>query len=362
MNKPIILHLISSLTLVGGTPAKIRVLIANSQYQHIVCYHKTDTNDLYIHEWEKLENCTLVEGITRKNYLKDACFVNKLLRRYHANIIHVYFPPDTVTASLVKRVNPDVKLIRSFEGNIQQGIIKRTITKICLTNFDKIIYISNYVKEFYENKIPSSLVCKSVIIFNSAARQSRLESPIYHKAAAKRIVSVSGLNPSKNLFILIEAMRVLKERDKNIHLDILGDGLLKAELQNKIDRYHLQDQVTLHGFSTDVLKYLDASSIYVHPANNEGFGMAVVEAMQRYCAVIVSDAGALPEIITDKVDGLIANANDYQEWVDKIESLLNNQNLTDKLGEAAYKKATTSMSVEAYARNHDKLYTENYQH
>lgn len=356
MNKPIILHLIPSLALVGGTSAKVRVLIANSQYQHIVCYQKKDINNKYIHEWKKLKNCILIEGITRINYLKDIYIVNEILKKHHANIIHVYFPPDTITASIVKRINPNIKLIRSFEGNVEQSILKKSIIKFFLRNFDKIIYISKYVNNFYKVRIPKSLENNSVIIFNSAARQSLLKKPICHKADAKKIVTVSGLNSSKNLFILIEAMRILRERDPNIHLDILGDGELKEQLQNLIDQYCLQDNVTLQGYSTDVLKYLDSSSIYVHPANNEGFGMAVIEAMQRYCAIIVSNAGALPEIITHNVDGLITSVNDYKEWANTIYSLLNNQSLIDNLGREAYKTATTKFNTKLYTYNHDILY------
>ncbi|WP_455672671.1 glycosyltransferase family 4 protein [Phocaeicola sp.] len=356
MNEPIILHLITSLALVGGTAAKVRVLVSHSQYKHIVCYPKVKANNKYIAEWEKIENCTLIEGLTRKNYIKDTCLVNKLVKKYGVNIIHVYFPPDTITASLVKKLNPTMKLVRSFEGNVKQSFIKRSIIKIALNSFDKVIYISDYVKRFYEGGIPLSLIKKGTVIFNSAARQTNIEKPIKHSINTKKIITVSGLNPSKNLTVLIEAMRILKEKDKNIHLDILGDGPLREALQNKIDQYCLRSNITLHGFSDNVIEFLDASSIYVHPANNEGFGIAVVEAMQRYCAIIVSDEGALPEIITNNIDGLIAKANDCKDWANKIELLLNNQHLVDMLGEEAYKTVINKFSLDIYTKKHDTLY------
>lgn len=356
MNKPVILHLITSLSLTGGTAAKVRTLAQYSQYKHIIFYSDVKVNASYIKEWEKISNCVLIKGLTRKNYIKDAINVCDIIKQYHPNIIHVYFPPDTITASIIKKLYPNVKLVRSFEGNVQQGLLKKFIIKQALRNFDQLIYISNYVKEFYQNKIPASMLDKGCIIFNAAARQSNTQLPLQHHAESQRLVSVSGLNPSKNLFVLIDAINLLIKRGMTAHLDILGDGPLKDKLQAKINQYRINKYVTLLGFCDKVIEYLDASSIYVHPANNEGFGIAVVEAMQRRCAIIVSDAGALPEIITDSVNGIIAQPYDSNDWANKIEILLNNQKLIDRLGENAYQTVNEKFSIKRYVDEHEKMY------
>lgn len=356
MNEPVILHLVASLSLMGGTAAKILSLIQNTNFQHIVYYPKAKSNDKYLKYWEKESNCILIEGLTRKNYIKDAINVRHIIKKFQPNIIHVYFPPETITASITKYLSPNIKLVRSFEGNVAQGPIKRFIIKLALNNFDNLIYISNYVRKFYKGKIPKSLQNKGKVIYNAAARETPLNHPIKHKAEAKEIVTISGLNHSKNLFTLIEAINILIKNNINVHLNILGDGPLKEALINKINEHNLSNHISLLGFSDKVIQYLDSSSIYVHPASNEGFGIAVIEAMQRYCAVIVSNAGALPEIVTNNVNGLIAEVFDSNDWAKKIEFLLNHQELIDRLGTNAYSTANQNFSTNKYVDEHQKLY------
>lgn len=356
MNSPVVLHLVSGLSLMGGTSAKVYTLVKYSQYKHIIFYPHRESNQPFLSIWESLPNCTLVEGFTRKNYIKDAINVYRLLDKLHPNIIHAYFPPETIVASIVKLFHGKIKIIRSFEGNVNHNLFKRAVIKLALSNFDKLIYISKYVEDFYRKRIPASKKGNGCIIYNAAAHQKEAKNPIKHYANTKEIVTVSGLNPFKNLFTLIEAINILTKKGILVHLNILGDGILKEKLQEKINEYHINQYVSLLGYSDKVIEYLDASSIYVHPANNEGFGIAVIEAMQRYCAIIVSNAGALPEIITNNVDGLIADVDNCMDWANKIEMLLNNQDLIDKLGRNAYLTANQRFSVNKYIEEHEKLY------
>lgn len=356
MERPIILHLIPSLSLVGGTVAKVYTLVSNSKFKHIIYYHRGITNQNYVEQWRQNKNCLLIEGHNKRNYIKETYDIYKIIKQYNVNIIHTYFPPETIKASILKMIIPNIKAIRSFEGNVKQGLIKKSIIFFSLRSFDCTIFISKYVMNYYRDKIPDKLLKKSVIIYNSASRINTTNKTIQHLANNKKLVSVSGLNPSKNLFVIIEALYILKKEGYELQLDILGDGPLKEALQNKINSYDLQRNIHLRGFSNDVIQYLDNSSIFLHPADNEGFGIAVIEAMQRCCAVIVSNKGGLPEIITDDEDGLIADAYNAKDWACCILRLINNQDLIDKLGKAAYVTASNKFSVEKYVTSHDNLY------
>lgn len=356
MKEPIILHLIPCLSLTGGTVAKVYTLVSNSRYKHIIYYNRGITNKNYIEQWRQNKNSLLIEGYNKKNYIKNIYKIHKIISQHNVNIVHVYFPPETMIASILKMIIPNIKVIRSFEGNVKQGLIKKNIIFHSLQNFDYAIFISKYVKNYYCDKIPEKLLEKSIIIYNSASKIKTINKTIQHFAKNKKLVSVSGLNPSKNLFVIIEALYILKKKGYDLQLDILGDGSLREALQNKINSYDLQSNIHLRGFSNDVIQYLDNSSVFLHPADNEGFGIAVIEAMQRYCAVIVSNKGGLPEIITDNVDGLIADAYNAKEWACCIIRLLNNQDLIDKLGKAAYVTASNKFSINKYVTSHDNLY------
>lgn len=359
MNKPTVLHLLPGISLTGGTAAKVLSLIKQSQYTHIVFVPiRSEEEKKYTEQWKQINNCILIEGLNRKNYIKSILKIKAIIKQYNINIVHSYFPPETIIASLVKRCTSNIKIIRSFEGYAKQNTIKRKIISFSLKNFDSLIYISQYIKKCYQDSIPKTLHSKGEIIYNAAARNYPISNPIKHNAQNRELVTVSGLNPSKNLFILIDAINILTKRKEYLHLNILGDGNLRHELQTKINSLNLQKYITLLGYSDQVIEYLDNSSIYVHPANNEGFGIAVIEAMQRYCAIIVSNAGALPEIITDNIDGIIASSSNSLDWANKISMLLNNQNLIDNLGKNAYNTANSKFNINTYIQKHERLYSQ----
>jgi len=75
--------------------------------------------------------------------------------------------------------------------------------------------------------------------------------------------------------------------------------------------------------------------VYAHPSNGEGFGLAVAEAMLAQRAIIVSDAGALPELINDGTTGLIFHVSDASDLAAKIKTFAQDAELRRTFGERA---------------------------
>jgi len=103
--------------------------------------------------------------------------------------------------------------------------------------------------------------------------------------------------------------------------------------------------------------FLSQCSVYVHPANLEGFGMAVVEAMSYKCPIIVSNSCALPELIVNGESGFVVSTYDAQAWCNKIEELLSNQNKMDYLGDNAHERFCSYFSTEIYVKTLDTIYS-----
>lgn len=354
-----VIQVLPNLGLVGGTAAKVKLFAEHSHYRQIICYSTNPKNNIYIREWEKT-NCVLEEIDSISNPFSHAYQLHKIVKKYRATIIHVYFPIASISASLVKVVIPTIKIVRSFEGAIQVNKYKILAQKFAFKNHGAFIAISQYIKQYYESIFPKLRNEKFQVVYNCSSFNKLQDSPIFHDVNKKCLVSVGGLNPSKNTETLVETVRRLKQKGIFVKAIILGDGPLRSKIESMINQYGIQDRIKLCGFCNNVIPYIDECSIYVHTANNEGFGMAVVEAMSRYCAVIVSDAGALPELVKDGEDGLIAKTYDAEDWANKIEWLLSNQSKVNEFGMKAYKKATTFFSVQKYVTSIDKIYSNLY--
>lgn len=92
---------------------------------------------------------------------------------------------------------------------------------------------------------------------------------------------------------------------------------------------------------------INESDICVFPSIwEEPFGISVLEAMACGKAVVGSDAGGIPEIIEDSKSGVIFRRNQDGDLENKLELLMDNENLRLKLGESARKRIEENYSWE----------------
>lgn len=114
--------------------------------------------------------------------------------------------------------------------------------------------------------------------------------------SAKTIGFVGRLNDQKNPLYLPKIMKAVKEIDTSIILIVLGDGPMRAQLENEIKKEDLQDNIKLLGNVTNVNEYMQAMDLFILPSLHEGLPYVVVEAQSAGLRCILSDR------ITPEVD------------------------------------------------------------
>ena len=110
------------------------------------------------------------------------------------------------------------------------------------------------------------------------------------------ITTTSRMAPRKGHYELLYACEKLKNDGYNFICRIVGSGELEAELRSVCTQKHLDDIVTFTGFVTDIPEQLASSDIYVFPAENEGLGIALEEAIASGLPCIAK-AGSGPDEI-----------------------------------------------------------------
>ncbi|WP_243111846.1 glycosyltransferase family 4 protein [Butyrivibrio sp. CB08] len=137
----------------------------------------------------------------------------------------------------------------------------------------------------------------------------------------------------------LELARSLKAKGINFNLDIIGDGPMKKELEDKVTALGLTDCVTLLGGKkpAEVHEAMAGADIFLFTSNYlEGWGAVVNEAMQCGCAVVASlEAGAVPFLIEDGVNGLTYKDGDLEEFKKKVADLAADKAKVTRLGRAA---------------------------
>ena len=215
---------------------------------------------------------------------------------------------------------------------------------------------------------------KSVIIHNGQERgldKSSLNEITKIRASFiadfnnKIIIGLIGrISEIKGQDLLIDAYILLLEKHNNIHLVFIGSAVKGKEdylnkVFEKIKKNSLEDKITFIDFQENIWPYYDALDVIVVPSTEkESFGLVATEAMLSKKPVIAANHGGLLEIVKLEETGLFFKANDSKDLAEKIEFLLNNQNLISIYGENGYIRVNEFFSTKNFITKFKQEYDE----
>lgn len=136
---------------------------------------------------------------------------------------------------------------------------------------------------------------------------------------------IGTFKESKNQNFLLEIVSILKEKNKNIKLLLVGDGKLRNNLEIRCKQLDINDFVIFTGIREDVNIILNSMDIFVFPSTFEGLGLVLLEAQAAGLPCIVSEA-IQPE--ADLKIGLFNKlnlSNGPEEWANKIMEIYKNK-------------------------------------
>lgn len=128
--------------------------------------------------------------------------------------------------------------------------------------------------------------------------------------------------------MVLKIVKELKECGKDVHLSMVGDGVLYCKIKKNINKYKLQDSVTLCGkkSNSDLLEMMAKSDVLLCTSNRrEGWGAVINEALSSGTPVVSSDkAGAAAYLIKNGYNGYIFSKNNIKEAISYIQEIINN--------------------------------------
>lgn len=148
--------------------------------------------------------------------------------------------------------------------------------------------------------------------FSPASQETRrtLREDLQIPGAAFVVVSTARLYLIKRLDRLIRAFGALSACHNDLWLLLTGDGPLRDELQNLARSVNNSANIRFLGHVEDVGPILQASDIYVLPSDEEGFGIALAEAMACKLVCVATRTIGPSEIVEDGVTGFLTERSD----------------------------------------------------
>jgi glycosyltransferase involved in cell wall biosynthesis len=146
------------------------------------------------------------------------------------------------------------------------------------------------------------------------------------------ILYVGRLKREKGVDILIRAFHKMLKQNSKAGLTIVGAGPETETLRNLVSELDIEKEVLFTGQipHRDIWRYYRTADIFVHPGSwAEPFGRTILEAMQYRLPIIVSNAGAPPEIVGNA--GLVFERGNVGELTQKLQLVFQDQELSHSL-------------------------------
>ena len=163
-------------------------------------------------------------------------------------------------------------------------------------------------------------------------------------------ITVASLSSRKGHEYLIDVLGEIKKSGKHFKCILAGDGPLKDALYGKCLDYGLSDTVIFLGNIENVTDYLNASDVFILPSLFEGLPLAVIEAMFMGMGCIVTDVGAIRELVKANINGLIVPPANREELKKAILFCLENKNITKDFGLRSKEMAQKYCLVDSYVK------------
>lgn len=179
------------------------------------------------------------------------------------------------------------------------------------------------------------------------SRSKRASAPL-------RLLLIGRLVEKKGVGVALDSISNLVGSGVQVTLDVLGDGPLRAPLQEQIHSLGLQDSVIMRGAASQetVRNYLSKADILLVPSvtaadgDEEGLPVVIMEAMAMGKAVVATRHAGIPELVEHEQTGLLVPERDTQALVDALARLEQDRGLMAKIGRTGRQRVEQSFNIE----------------
>lgn len=221
--------------------------------------------------------------------------------------------------------------------------------KMVFNRFDAIIILSSKELEKWKKWHKNIQVIPNFLPFISP-KESNLSQKV--------VLSTGRFTREKGFSRLIDIWEIVQKSDKfkEWKLHIVGDGILKEELQDKIKVKKLEKSIILKPFTKEIEKEYLKASIYTLTSHCEGFGMVLVESSNYSIPSVAFDINTGPsDIIENEKSGFLVKDGNLEEFANKLQVLMLDENSRKQMGQKAKEIIYNNFSKEKIMKKWKKL-------
>ena len=365
MPKTKVLHIVKSLDRGGAEILLLETLKLHNKEEFDFFY-------IYFLSWKnKLvkeinEQGGTVVNLTSKNNIQILFQILRLIKFIKNNkiqIIHCHLPWTGIVSRVVGKIS-NIPVIYS-EHNKQERyhFITRFLNKITYNWHNLAIAVSEDVKNSINKNIhPKS---KVEVVYNGVNTDS-FNRDVYTKMKVRRDLNIGDttiilgnicvFRKQKRLDKWVDLFeKVNKQSPDSIGL-LVGAGILFDEIKSYIKDKNLEHKILLVGLQTNVKQYLNIIDRFVSTSEFEGLPIALLEAMSMQCAVAVTNAGGVKEVINNSINGFMVDIDRIDLLEESVIKLTVDQELRMLMGTNARNTVEERFSIKTTTKQIEDCY------
>lgn len=321
-----------------------------------------------------------------KNPFHEISIVKQLTRIYNdidPDLVHAFTIRPNLYGSFAAFRNAfHFKIVNSVTGMGSLYNQRNSLKAKCIPYFVNITYKCAFFKSnaviFQNNDDKNYFIHRRIVatekaqlirgsgvntdLFQPHKDKTNLKNILIQNRDAIVVLFVARLIREKGVLDFCQAARVLKEKYKdNVHFAVIGDidrGNPSHLSWDDLNEFRQSEIVQFTGHMDEPQPYFAASDIYCLPSYREGLPVTVMEAMASGLPVVTTDAPGCRETIDEGVSGFLVPVRDVDSLVDRLDRLIRDPALCERMGRAGREKAVREFSVEKIVDQHLALYEE----
>ncbi|MBW3466407.1 glycosyltransferase family 4 protein [Arthrospiribacter ruber] len=274
---------------------------------------------------------------------------------FHSNsfltgLIHLYFYKKNIPVVSKIPNSGDRGVLgmkKSVLGMLRLKILALSTRIVCLTKESQSELLKVGIPSNKINLIPNGIEINPV----SFEKNNVLNGQV-------NVCFVGRLKPQKGIKNLINAWKEVIKLipDFSVHLDIYGDGPLKDELLELVQRNKLNEYITFHGHVTPIGPSLSRAQLFVLPSYFEGNSNALLEAMSFSLPIAASKIPGNIMQVGEFGERFLFNPDNIDEFVNILIELVKNSSLRLEYGKYLFDRVNSVFNIEKVAKEYIKLY------
>ena len=314
----------------------------------------------------KLPGKLVINNLTELNGPDSYSFAAEKIAKFLGNVsferVHTHFAKREAQIGL--QLSKILRIPFSVTTHANDIFVPKDVNelKYLLKESPQIFTISEFNKKYLEKYISIEDASRIKVTYLGIDNHNLPKRESFSKDYFSIYCVASGLAEKKGVLYLVKACEILKQKGFSFKCFVIGsdpDGKILDQLRLEIVELGLGEEIKLPGVlpSGEVLHEIAKCDVFVLPCvksengDMDGIPVSLIEAMGIGVPVVSTIVSGIPELISNKENGLLVLEKDPAAIAEAVINICNNPDDSEKMGKAARKTVKDKFSIKKYVDN-----------